>query len=64
MSPLQLIGGKIPHWCKTPCPVVTSKTSNSRTATIAARPFQVSALFVHPHSHKDTGAGSSRRSAS
>ncbi|RZR88185.1 hypothetical protein BHM03_00015711 [Ensete ventricosum] len=51
----------MPHWCKKPSPVVTSKTNNARTANIAALPFQVSALLVQPHSHTVTGGGSSPR---
>ncbi|CAK7328557.1 unnamed protein product [Dovyalis caffra] len=44
-----------------PCPVVTSRTNRTRTASIAARPFQVSGLPVQPHSHTITGGGSSLR---
>uniref|UniRef100_A0A0D9WVI9 Uncharacterized protein n=1 Tax=Leersia perrieri TaxID=77586 RepID=A0A0D9WVI9_9ORYZ len=51
----------MPHWCKKPSPVVTSSTRRARTASIAARPFQVSALFVQPHSHTVTGGGNSLR---
>ncbi|URE31945.1 hypothetical protein MUK42_15736 [Musa troglodytarum] len=51
----------MPHWCKKPSPVVTSKTNNASTANMAALPFQVSALLVQPHSHTVTGGGSSPR---
>lgn len=53
--------GNTPHWCKKPSPVVTSRTNSTSTASIAALPFQVSALFVHPHSQTITGGGSSLR---
>ncbi len=33
-------------------------------SALAMRPFQVSALFVQPHSHMRTGGGSTRRSLS
>jgi hypothetical protein len=58
---VQWKNGNIPHWCKKPCPVVTSRTNRTRTASIAARPFQVSALLVQPHSHTITGDCSSLR---
>ncbi|URE31946.1 hypothetical protein MUK42_15736 [Musa troglodytarum] len=61
-KPFHLIDrGRMPHWCKKPSPVVTSKTNNASTANMAALPFQVSALLVQPHSHTVTGGGSSPR---
>lgn len=56
-----LTNGNIPHWCRNPSPVVTSKSNRRSTASIAALPFQVSALFVQPHSHTSTGGGNSLR---
>lgn len=56
--------GKMPHWCSTPCPVDTSNTRSATTASMATRPFHVSALFVQPHSQTATGAGSSLRCVS
>ncbi len=53
--------GNMPHWCRKPSPVVTSRTNRTSTASIAALPFQVSALFVQPHSHIVTSGGSSLR---
>lgn len=53
--------GNMPHWCRNPSPVVTSRTNRTSTANIAARPFQVSALLVQPHSQTVTGGGSSLR---
>lgn len=53
--------GNIPHWCRKPSPVVTSSTSRTNTASMAALPFHVSALFVQPHSQTTTGGGSSLR---
>lgn len=53
--------GKMPHWCRNPSPVVTSRTNRTSTASIAALPFQVSALLVQPHSQTITGGGSSVR---
>lgn len=47
----------MPHWCKKPSPVVTSRTNNTTTANMAALPFHVSALLVQPHSHIVTGGG-------
>ena len=55
---LQQNNGSIPHWCRNPSPVVTS---NNSTTSTASWPFQVSTLFVQPHSHTITGGGSSSR---
>lgn len=46
------------------CPVTHSRTTIIRMATIAMRPFQVSALLVHPVSHMTTGDGRAERSRS
>lgn len=58
---IQRKNGKKPHWWRNPSPVVTSSTNKTSTASIAALPFQVSALLVQPHSHTVTGGGSSLR---
>ena len=45
-------------------PVMISSTKMRKMATIARRPFQISALLVQPHSHIATGEGTARRSRS
>lgn len=46
------------------CPVVASSSSMTMIATMAMRPFQVSADLVQPQVHTSTGAGRVRRSRS
>lgn len=58
---IHLSGGNIPHWCRKLPSVVTSKNIRSRKASIATLPFQVSELFVQPHSHTTNGGGNSLR---
>lgn len=46
------------------CPVVASSSRMTMIATMAMRPFQVSALFVQPQDQGSTGAGRVLRSLS
>ena len=58
---IHLSEGHIPIWCSKPLSAVNSKNKRRSTASIATLPFQVSALFVQPHSHTITGGGNSLR---
>ena len=49
---------------RTARPVVTSSNTSTSTASMAMRPFQVSAERVQPHSQRRTGAGSTLLSLS
>lgn len=49
---------------RAPWPVATSTSRMTKMASMASRPFQVSALAVQPQFHCSIGCGSARRSLS
>ena len=58
------------YWCSAirfvsaPRPEVASSSRMRASASMAMRPFHVSALLVHPHFHTSTGGGRTLRSRS